>query len=289
MRLLYLFLFFLCACRLNYTDWYNPSDPEKLKEFLVKNNILRHNCQGQVEEEATIYALIDWTRLNLSHSEGDSYPGQKSILDVINEGEEQGYILIDGCDGTADFYKKVLGSVGIETVTTVLNITNELHISIDFPGLDKGALHADQLHAVRFTKEGKDVAISNIPSEKLLVPLDFKYKNGTKEYRDYYENLMKIYRPSFNVFFRALNGGYGQYVSGQYIEESDKGQIKEPLPWSMGVLSTDALIELDKEIDRLGGPKKTIEVLDKLIIYQNLNKKIIPLDLNKKFKGECGY
>lgn len=287
MKVCVILLLFLSGCRLNYLNWYTPSDPEKIKEFMVKYNILRYSCDGSINQDATIYALVDWTRLNFAHSSGVFYPEQKSVMQLIEEGEERGYVLVDGCDGTADFYSKVLGSVGIETVTSVLNISQELHISVNFPKLDRSSLHADNLHSTRFSRPTSGIDLSDIPSDKLLAPIDLAQDGKDSERRRYYEDLVGTYRPAFNVFFRAMAQGYGKFYTAQEIADFDSGKKKDSSSWSMGVLGKEVLMKLDQEIDRLGGPQKTVEILDKAIIYQDKNTKLIRIDSSKKFPGEC--
>lgn len=288
MKILFLIIFVLLfvSCRPGY-DLYLPSDPEKIRDFLNKYNIARKNCDGTINQEATVYAMVEFSRLNFSHTSLENKTRGMSILDLLKFSERKGYVPIDGCPGVADFYEKTLGAVGIEVVTDWIKIGADMHTRADFPGIGKTTLHGDEVHKHRFSLMNLVSDFQDIPSKEILAPIELTQDGKEGERRIFNEDLVIKYRPQFDIYARAKFGAYKVYYTEEEIKNYDAGAGGIDMRTFLGYMRPKTLMTLDSEIERLGGPEKAVSLLENLILYQSKNRNLIPVDPYKVFANEC--
>lgn len=266
----YLLLLFFIACLTGCQEWkYSPGDQRKMRDFLVEQNILRNNLDGTLNEKQTILAMIEWSRLNMSHVENSldsSEPANDQMLDVMTLIETQrinGFLTIHGCWGATSVVEQLLGSVGIQAIRDTLKALGGSHSRLDFPALGRTTLHMDDVYLTRRTKTGE----YDIPNIALLAPksilnsYDIKAGNGDALPRQHKAALARKYLPAIYMVLRAANfseGGppgypkYGEYPTEEDVKRADQAGI----PGKYEITDEATLRALDAEIDRMGGPNK---------------------------------
>lgn len=273
-------VFFFSGC-LTEADkgYYKPSDPAKLRAFLVEQNILRLKSDGAVDENQTILAMVEWSRINMSHTHDLKDTSDESnnqnidAMTLIENGRAHGYLTVHGCWGATDIFAQLLGSVDIETEPDTITITGGLHSRLDFPNLKRTTLHMDDVYLMRHS------AGNDIPSIALLAPLTIlnAYSEGREggvvPVRRWKTHLVQKYLPDIDLSARALlktmnssktPDAYGDYPTVEEVKKADKAGLGGKYP----ITNEKVLRLMDAAIDRLGGPTKALAVFNGLIDYR---------------------
>lgn len=258
----------LVACEGQYP--YGESDPAKVRTFLLEQNILKDT------DEETIYALIDWSRRNIVHASASTGETEKlTILGLVEKGEKNGFISIEGCWGTADFFQKTLGAAGISVIYDTVSIYNEIHASMDFPSIGKTAFHGDDLHSWKTSSRGSEVPPDEILAQFTHTHFSESVNSAIEQHRN---SIVQRFLPDVITSFRVQT--YGKYYSQEEIEgnQSGKNRITD--------VSTDTktLHMLDEEIDRLGGPKAAGEIFMSLVDFPEHHRKLVPNPPGKSYR-----
>ncbi len=145
---------------------YYPSAPDRVYDFLLDKDLIKET------PEATVYALTDWARLKFQHVTGDTpeQPGNKKLhadrwgtpelMEMLEQVNDGGRLIIDGCHGTASLYWQLLGALGIPAKRTR---AMRGHSGISFPTVGEFTIHADHIYDKKFSTSGR-----NLPSSKML-------------------------------------------------------------------------------------------------------------------------
>jgi hypothetical protein len=243
---------------------YGASDPRKLRDFLVEQNILRES------DQETILALIRWSRLNLKHNVNTESVRNDppTILELLEKGRKDGVVTVEGCWGTADFFQQMLGAAGIQAIYDTVELGGRTHASAEFPSLDKRVIHADDLHDWPASSRSGE-----IPSEELLVPSTYLdgFETPNAATRAYETGLIDRFLPDSSIFYRIRN--YGRFYSADERAKDASGET----PIDDVAVDPETLQKLDAEIDRLGGPEAARKTLLELIEFPGKRGRLTPL------------